>query len=102
VPDIRPVMDDDARIESLYRAHASSVPAYARRRLASPARADDIVSDVFLVVWRRLDEVPGEPRPWRYGVARRALANRRRGEHRMTALRGRITSERPEGATGVP
>jgi RNA polymerase sigma-70 factor (ECF subfamily) len=34
------------------------------------------VGDVFLVVWRRLEEVPEDPLPWLLGVARRALANR--------------------------
>jgi RNA polymerase sigma-70 factor, ECF subfamily len=98
---MRQMMDDEARFERLYRAHASRVRAYARRRLTSDALADDVVSDVFLVVWRRLDDVPPEPRPWLYGIARRALANRRRGEHRTTALRQRITNERREGATDV-
>jgi RNA polymerase sigma-70 factor (ECF subfamily) len=95
---MRRVMDDDARFERLYRAHASSVRAYARRRLTSDELADDVVSDVFLVVWRRLDEVPPQPRPWLYGIARRALANRRRGEARTVALRERITRERRDGA----
>ena len=94
-------MDDDARFEALYRAHASSVRAYARRRLTSEALADDVVSDVFLVVWRRLGEVPPQPRPWLYGIARRALANRRRGEARAIALRERITSERRDGTAGA-
>jgi RNA polymerase sigma factor (sigma-70 family) len=96
------VVDDDARFERLYRAHASTVRAYARRRLTSDALADDVVSDVFLVVWRRLDEVPPQPRPWLYGIARRALANRRRGEARTTALRERIHREPRPRADGVP
>jgi RNA polymerase sigma factor (sigma-70 family) len=96
---MRHVMDDDAGFERLYRAHASSVRAYARRRLTSDALADDVVSDVFLVVWRRLDEVPPQPRL--YGIARRALANRRRGEARTTALRERITHERRD-PVGIP
>ena len=91
---MRRVMADEAQFERLYRAHASSVRAYARRRLTSDGLADDVVSDVFLVVWRRLDEVPPQPLPWLYGIARRALANRRRGDARATALRTRIASER--------
>jgi len=91
---MRRVMADEAQFERLYRAHASSVRAYARRRLTSDGLADDVVSDVFLVVWRRLDEVPPQPLPWLYGIARRALANRRRGEARVIALRTRIAVER--------
>jgi RNA polymerase sigma-70 factor (ECF subfamily) len=92
-------MDDDAQFERLYRAHASSVRAYARRRLTSDTLADDVVSDVFLVVWRRLDEVPRQPLPWLYGIARRALANRRRGEARVLALRMRIAGGRHDAET---
>jgi RNA polymerase sigma-70 factor (ECF subfamily) len=94
-------MDDDAQFEQLYRAHASRVRAYARRRLMSDALADDVVSDVFLVVWRRLDEVPPQPLPWLYGIARRALANRRRGEARTSALHERMTRERYDEATDI-
>ena len=38
--------------------------------------ADDVIADVFLVAWRRLEEVPADPLPWLLGVARRTLANR--------------------------
>jgi RNA polymerase sigma-70 factor, ECF subfamily len=30
---------------------------------------DDIVSETFLVVWRRLDDVPESPLPWLLAVA---------------------------------
>jgi RNA polymerase sigma-70 factor, ECF subfamily len=99
MPDMSASMEDDARFERLYRAHASNVRAYARRRLTSDALADDVVSDVFLVVWRRLDEVPERPRAWLYGIARRALANRRRGEARVDALRERIARQQPGGGS---
>lgn len=88
------VMDERARFERLYREHAARIRAYARRRLSSQAIADDVVSDVFLVVWRRLDEVPDDPLPWLYGIARRSLANRRRSDARASALLDRIASGR--------
>jgi RNA polymerase sigma-70 factor (ECF subfamily) len=95
------MMDRRARFERLYGAHADRVHAYALRR-GSREAADDVVSDVFLVAWRRLDELPSEPLPWLYGVARRALANRRRGENRAAALQARLagTLGRPEA--GAP
>jgi RNA polymerase sigma-70 factor (ECF subfamily) len=84
-----------ARFEQLYRAHAGRVRAYALRR-TTPAAADDIVSDVFLVAWRRLDHVPADPLPWLLGVARRVLANRRRGDDRSSALHARLAgTQRP-------
>ena len=82
-------MRPQSRFEELYRAHAGNVLAYALRRTTAAA-ADDVVAEVFLVAWRRLDDVPDEPLPWLLGVARRVLANRRRGEGRALALRDRI------------
>ena len=87
-------MDRQARFEQLYRAHAGAVRKYAVRRVGSDAIADDVVSDVFLVVWRRLDDVPGRPLPWLLAIARRALANRRRSERRAVALSDRVASLR--------
>jgi RNA polymerase sigma-70 factor (ECF subfamily) len=80
------------RFERLYRAHAGAVLAYARRRTAAGA-ADDVVADVFLVVWRRLDDVPEDALPWLYGVARGVLANRRRGDARRESLRAKLANE---------
>jgi RNA polymerase sigma-70 factor, ECF subfamily len=83
--------------EQLYRQHAGAVLAYARRRAAQEA-ADDVVADVFLIAWRRVDDVPAEPLPWLLAVARRVLANQRRGEHRGAALRNRICSQQVSGS----
>jgi RNA polymerase sigma-70 factor, ECF subfamily len=83
-----------ARFETLYREHAGAVRAYARRRIDAAA-ADDVVAEAFLVAWRRLDEVPGEPLPWLLGVARRVLANKRRGEARAAALKDRVAATDP-------
>jgi RNA polymerase sigma-70 factor (ECF subfamily) len=87
----------EQRLERLFAEHGRAVWAYARRR-ASAADADEVVSETFLVAWRRLDDVPGEARPWLLGVARRCLANVDRGQARQTALRQRLASERPPSA----
>lgn len=73
MPDIQLSVDPEARFEDLYRSHAPRVMAYVLRR-TEPAQADDVVADVFLVAWRRLDRVPAEPLPWLLGVARKQLA----------------------------
>jgi RNA polymerase sigma-70 factor (ECF subfamily) len=85
-------VDSRARFEALYRAHAGAVRTYARRRSDAQA-SDDVVADVFVIAWRRLAEIPDDPLPWLLGVARRVLANRRRGVAREEALRGRMLSE---------
>jgi len=87
-------MDSQVQFEQLYRAYADRVHAYALRR-TSAAAADDVVAEVFVVVWRRLDRVPEEPLPWLYGVARRVVANRRRSESRAAALHERLADGRP-------
>lgn len=74
-----------ARLERLFGEHAGAVRAYARRRIDS-ASADDVVSEVFVATWRRLDDVPADPLPWLLACARRVLANQRRGERRRSAL----------------
>ncbi len=81
-----------AEFEELYRRHGGRVLAYALRR-TSPAVADDVVADVFLVAWRRRDDVPADALPWLLGVARKVLANRRRGEQRVLALQHRLAFE---------
>ena len=80
------------RFELLYDRHAVDVKAYVLRR-ASASVADDLLAEIFLVCWRRLDDVPAEPLPWLLGVARRTLSSHRRGERRGLALRDRIARE---------
>ncbi|HWF23902.1 MAG TPA: sigma factor [Solirubrobacteraceae bacterium] len=79
----------DARetFERLYREHAGRVKAYGLRRVGSEAAADEVVSDVFLVVWRRLDDVPDDPLPWLLGVARNAATPLLEGTERSARPR---------------
>jgi RNA polymerase sigma-70 factor (ECF subfamily) len=93
-------VDAHRRFEELYRRHGGRVLAYVLRR-TSPAVADDVVADVFLVAWRKLDDLPAEPLPWLLGVARKHLANRRRGEERMVALHRRLASEHGPVTAGI-
>jgi RNA polymerase sigma factor (sigma-70 family) len=78
------------RFEALFERCHPEVRAYVLRR-APQAIVEDVVSETFLVAWRALDSVPGEPLPWLYGVARRTLANHRRGHLRSAALSARLT-----------
>jgi RNA polymerase sigma-70 factor (ECF subfamily) len=89
IPQARTVRHDgiqDTEFEHLYRTHLGHVLAYARRRTGSPEAAEEIAAETFMVAWRRRADLPHEPLPWLYGVARRVLSNRRRGRRRRQAL----------------
>ena len=76
-----------ARFDALFSAHQRHVLAYAMRRTQAPADAEDVAADTFTIAWRKLDSIPpGEPLPWLYAVARRVLANHRRGHGRRERL----------------
>jgi RNA polymerase sigma-70 factor, ECF subfamily len=81
-------------LEALFLAHAAAVRAYAARRV-SAGEVDDVASDVFVVAWRRLDDVPEDALPWLLACARRIVANRVRSTRRQAALRLRLGHERP-------
>ena len=94
---------DVESFQRLYAANVDPILGYALRRVGTPADAADVVAETFLVAWRRRADVPaGEAgRLWLYGVARRILANQRRGELRRSALGGRLRAELP-GAVPDP
>jgi RNA polymerase sigma factor (sigma-70 family) len=78
----------------LYRQHFRAVLGYALARL-DPERARDVAAETFLVAWRRLGDVPDDPLPWLYGVARKVTAGQLRGDGRREALRARIVARDP-------
>lgn len=82
--------EDDFR--RLYADHFDAVLGFTLRRTDRPEDAADAAADTFLVAWRRVGHVPAgdAARPWLYGVARRTLANQRRGEGRRAALGQRL------------
>jgi RNA polymerase sigma-70 factor, ECF subfamily len=85
---------DRERFELLYRQHFRAVLGYALARL-DPERARDVAAETFLVAWRRLGDVPDDPLPWLYGVARKVTAGQLRGDGRREALRARIVARDP-------
>jgi RNA polymerase sigma factor (sigma-70 family) len=90
---------EQERFERLFRGHHVAVHAFARRRMDAEG-VDDVVSETFLVAWRRLDSVPDEALPWLLGVARNVIATKRRGDARRMRLQARAEAEyqdHPEG-----
>jgi RNA polymerase sigma-70 factor (ECF subfamily) len=94
----------EVRFDRLYGEHGRALLAYALRRTSDAQDAADLVADVFLVAWRRLDDVPaGEGgRLWLYGVARHALANQQRSERRRERLAERLRRELPAAVQSMP
>jgi RNA polymerase sigma-70 factor, ECF subfamily len=82
---------DRERFEKIYREHFDRVAAYLLAR-ADRDLAADALSRTFEVTWRRIADVPREPLPWLLGVARKVLADLRRGQGRQDALVSRIAT----------
>ena len=97
-------MTAEERFRELYAAHGSALLAYLIRRTGNAADASDLVAEVFVVVWRRIGDLPGGggARPWLYGVARRVLANHRRGSARRTALTEALAAQLECAAAAEP
>jgi RNA polymerase sigma-70 factor (ECF subfamily) len=70
---------------------------YARRR-TDHSTAADVLSDVFVVAWQRLDDVPNDALPWLLACARRALLNHQRADRRRSNLIARLKVN----ATSIP
>jgi len=87
------------RFSGLYEEHYEHVLRYALRR-TDAEMARDVAAETFTVAWRRLEQLPAEPLPWLYGVARRVLANELRGQHRRDRLTSRL--ELAGSVAGVP
>jgi RNA polymerase sigma-70 factor, ECF subfamily len=79
----------EERFNRLHERHFEAIRRYAYRR--SPALADDIVAETFLVAWRRIDDVPCDERPWLFGVARHARLNLQRSARRQQAVANRLS-----------
>jgi RNA polymerase sigma-70 factor, ECF subfamily len=80
----------------LYQASYGPLTAYARRRV-EPNDADDAVAKVFLIAWRRLEDVPpgDEAVLWLYGVARRVIWEDRRSGRRRDRLMAKLSASHP-------
>lgn len=87
----------DADFEALYREHHRAILGYCARRV-SHSDAWDATSEVFMVAWRRFEEVPSRHvRAWLMGVAHRVLSNQRRAAQRARRLHLRVKPHELEG-----
>jgi RNA polymerase sigma-70 factor, ECF subfamily len=83
---LRPEPPDDAsRFAVLYSQHRDRVYAYAVSK-AGRQLADDILSEVFIVPWRRFGAVPDPPLPCLFAVARNIAMSKTRAAARERSL----------------
>jgi RNA polymerase sigma-70 factor (ECF subfamily) len=82
-------METPDEFREMYTRHYDAVLRYAWRRVGADA-APDVAAEVFTTAWRRMADVPRQPLPWLYGVARNVVANHARGRQRADRLLARV------------
>ncbi len=82
----------DVKFRRVFDGHFDAVNRYCLRRL-SREDANDAAAQVFVVAWRKIDEMPeGEGAlPWLYSIARYEVSTMRRAGRRLKALRSRLS-----------
>lgn len=96
-------MDDlDAieRFTGLYDRYRNRVYAYAVSR-AGRQLADEVVSEVFLAAWRRLDGLPDNPLPWLLVTARNVIGSEFRAAARQESVTAELSSWVLEAAPDI-
>lgn len=89
--------DRHLAFRQIFEATFDDLSRFVVRRVDAHV-CDDVVSETFLVAWRRFDELPRDPahaRPWLFATARRILANTYRGRERAQGLAQQIAAQPP-------
>lgn len=88
----------EARFRAVFEDTRADLSGYVSRRTVDREEAEDVLSETYAVVWRRLDDAPGADgvRPWTFAIARNVLANSSRAHRRRSRLTQRL------GALGRP
>jgi RNA polymerase sigma-70 factor (ECF subfamily) len=88
--------DRKQRFDALFLEQVPGIASYCRWRSRSSSDPEDAVAEVFLIAWRRLDDVPSgdAARAWLYAVARRVLANQDRANARRKRLSEKLNAQR--------
>ncbi len=92
------LQEREERFRAIYDTSYVDLLRFARRRV-HPTHAEDVIGDVFLVAWRRLDDVPAElsdARAWLFGVARKIIQNNQRREDKHDSVAVHLDTARVE------
>lgn len=99
-------LDSAERVRTAVEANTAGLLSYFYRRVSVPEDAADLLSDTFLVIWRRSDALPEdstEVRMWLYGIARNVLSTHHRSQRRRTNLEDKLrlslrNADRPDAS----
>ncbi|MBZ5738636.1 RNA polymerase sigma factor [Nocardioides mangrovi] len=80
------------RFEEIAPGLVEPLRRYLARR-TDPDTAEDVLAETLLVCWRRVTELPDEPLPWAYGVARNCLRNAERSARRQGRAAARLAAQ---------
>lgn len=91
---------DRLLFEELVHETRDDLLAYAMRRAASPEDAADVLSETYLIAWRKLEQVPpgDSARLWLFGVAANVLRRGAQRQRSSQALIERLASEPQDDA----
>jgi RNA polymerase sigma-70 factor (ECF subfamily) len=82
-----------AALRVALREASAGLLGYFERRVDPRADAADLLGEVMLTAWRRVDQLPEDPerrRMWLFTIAAHVLANHRRSARRRGALADRL------------
>ena len=95
------VTDRQARFRAIFDETRADVSGYVSRRTLDRHGTEDVLSETYSVVWRRVDDAPGPDglRPWVFTIARNVLANAERSRRRRSRLLARLQAVSPAPST---
>ncbi|MDZ4232602.1 MAG: sigma-70 family RNA polymerase sigma factor, partial [Dietzia sp.] len=88
--------------EEFFRCHLPRVRGFVARRVPA-GDVDDVVAEVFVVAWRRFEELPSDASRqagWLLGVARMTMLNHFRSRKRRRLLGERLSVVATEESRG--
>ena len=84
-------MENAERFAAMYEQNRARVHAFAISK-AGRQLADEILSEVFMIAWRKIEAVPEPPLPWLLGVARNVAMSQFRAAAREQSLADEMSS----------
>ncbi len=94
-----PSETDRDQFARVFRDLSPRIHGFARRH-CDAATAHDVTAETFTIAWRRFEQLPPDPLPWLFGIARNVVRNQVRGDVRRDRLVHALTSSPATARTG--